>query len=314
MTLKCIYYLRTFTTLLASVCVMNTTYLRATSITNTVENISLETDIKKTDILYSNISLRVGMPFRPSWTTRDIHRLMSIQGVTNVIVHIEKKQNDISLVYNVFGTDTEVIHTSITNICTATQPLAKIVLKGVSSILPRMLIKSLPLSPPHWLWGEGTITCNSENAIDASVLQVYHDNGFLDVSSDSRIEYSPHKKATLFIDVCEGPQYIIDDVQWKQFFLPSNSFVELKSSLPVSIGTPYSPQQLEAIENTIYRACIHHSSQKPYLSVNPCISSDSSPLKPLVTYVITLAPPRVNGIRRTPLPAKPISLLGLYGL
>ncbi len=300
--------------LVSCICVMSAVCANAESVTNRVTRFSLQSTLAHTEHIETNISLRVGLPYRSAWTTRDIHRLMALPSVTHVVVRASHEADGVGLQYAVYGNDSETFRSgSIENI-RRTQPLEKIVLKGFSFPSLRTLLETLPLTLPHWLWGEGEIERDSEKEIEEAVRSFYISNGFLDVLPHARIEYSRDAKAILYISVCEGPQYIVDEIQWKQYYLDSNSFTRLNRMLLGISGEPYSPAQVREIESTIYYACASHSSQKPYLSVRACISAESSPMEPLVTYFITLAPPRLTGVRRSVLPNKPISLLGLYGL
>lgn len=280
----------------------------------TISSVAIITDRSAHEDLKPHISLHEGMRFRAAWTTRDIRRLMSLAEVEDVAIHILPTNGHVALEYHVSAYVPNHNKEDIPS-CDAVRRLSRIYIEGVTAFTPRELIRELPITPPRWWRGEGKISCGSEWHIAHAIRTAYRRKGYLDNQPDVRIDTPTDATATLHISVCEGPQYMTQDIHWQQLFFPPDIFEKVQRAISYYTQKPYDPDIIPRIRSDILRISASYSPYEPQIDIVPLMSDNSSPTEPYVRIYISVAHPRTTENNRRELRAPdPISLLGLYGL
>lgn len=181
------------------------------------------------------------------------------------------------------------------------QHIAAIEVYGNSVFSAAALRGMLHCTPrSRWRFRDGAFKPAQFAADRMRILDAYLARGYL----DARVVVTPRLSArsnqvTVAISVFEGPRYTVGSLTWRARGLVSNHLARLARRITFDDDTPYTPDLPDVVRARIAEVSRAADWPVPGVVVRALLAPDSSPTRPRVALIISVAKPGLplNGPR-----------------
>lgn len=159
----------------------------------------------------------------------------------------------------------------------------------------------------RWRFRDGAFQPAQFAADRQRILEAYLARGYLDVHVAVTPRLSVRaNEVTVVISVLEGPRYTIGSVTWRARELASNHLARLEHRVTIDEDAPYTPDLPDVVRARITEVSRTADWPVPDVVVRALMAPDSSPTRPRVALIISVARPGLPLSRPRPVITYPL--------